>query len=84
MGIQFPPIAFLCLLYFTHVATLHTSLHTRHRCENEAHRREIGQAQQAWELGAQLFARQSGRNVSRNAEQIGEQLFLSPTFNALL
>ena len=31
------------------VATLHTSLHTRHRCENEAHIREIGRAQQAWE-----------------------------------
>ena len=29
--------------------TLHTSLHTRHRCENEAHIREIERAQQAWE-----------------------------------
>ena len=41
-----------------HVATLHTSLHARHRCENEAHIREIGRAKQAWERkGAQLFAR---------------------------
>ena len=31
------------------VATLHTSLPTRHRCENEACIREIGRAQQAWE-----------------------------------
>ena len=74
MGIQFPPaFAFLFLLYFyiyiyiyfffvrisrMHVATLHTSLHARRRCENEAHIREIGRVKQAWERkGAQLFAR---------------------------
>lgn len=52
MGIQFPPAyccycfpfptVLLYILFFfvrisrMHVATLHTSLHTRHRCENEA------------------------------------------------
>ena len=38
------------------VATLHTSLHTRHRCENEANIREIGRAQQAWERSAVVCA----------------------------
>ena len=70
MGIQFPPaycfpfptvllyIVFFVRISRMHVATLHTSLHARHRCENEAHIREIGRAKQAWERkGAQLFAR---------------------------
>ena len=62
MGIQFlpaycfpfPTVLLYIVFFFVRisrmqVATLHTSLHTRHRCENEAHIREIGRAQQAWE-----------------------------------
>ena len=60
-----------------HVATLHTSLHARHRCENEAHIREIGRAKQAWE-------RSCLRGKVGMRSQLVSNFCLSSIFNALL
>ena len=61
-----------------HVATLHTSLHTRHRCENEAYIREIGRAQQAWERSCLR-----GKVVGMRSKLVSN-FFVSSIFNALL